>query len=182
MRSTSCKFLTCWLRECSRINRGRVGRRLLWGGVAVDEGRRSLGQRCLLSQESRWRACLGDGGCPNFELRSKFTRSATSADRASLKTRHRRVFLTLRALSGSNPPPSASTWQQGAFSSNYSIVGNSMKKENGGERGIRTPGALITLNGFQDRRIKPLCHLSVRLNDSIELGGYRRRVHNGTAT
>ncbi len=31
--------------------------------------------------------------------------------------------------------------------------------ENGGERGIRTPGGL-TLNGFQDRRIKPLCHLS----------------------
>jgi pimeloyl-ACP methyl ester carboxylesterase len=28
-----------------------------------------------------------------------------------------------------------------------------------GERGIRTPGPL-TVNGFQDRRIKPLCHLS----------------------
>jgi len=32
----------------------------------------------------------------------------------------------------------------------------------GGERGIRTPGGL-TLNGFQARRIRPLCHLS-RLN------------------
>ena len=31
----------------------------------------------------------------------------------------------------------------------------------GGERGIRTPGGL-TLNGFQDRRIRPLCHLSER--------------------
>ncbi len=31
----------------------------------------------------------------------------------------------------------------------------------GGERGIRTPGG-ITHNGFQDRRIKPLCHLSGR--------------------
>ena len=31
----------------------------------------------------------------------------------------------------------------------------------GGERGIRTPGA-VTLNGFQDRRIRPLCHLSGR--------------------
>ncbi len=29
----------------------------------------------------------------------------------------------------------------------------------GGERGIRTPGG-ITLNGFQDRRIRPLCQLS----------------------
>ena len=29
-----------------------------------------------------------------------------------------------------------------------------------GERGIRTPGPL-TVNGFQDRRIRPLCHLSV---------------------
>ena len=28
-----------------------------------------------------------------------------------------------------------------------------------GERGIRTPGAL-RLNGFQDRRDRPLCHLS----------------------
>ena len=28
-----------------------------------------------------------------------------------------------------------------------------------GETGIRTPGPL-TVNGFQDRRIKPLCHLS----------------------
>ena len=30
-----------------------------------------------------------------------------------------------------------------------------------GERGIRTPGG-VTLNGFQDRRIRPLCHLSGR--------------------
>lgn len=29
----------------------------------------------------------------------------------------------------------------------------------GGERGIRTPGA-IRLNGFQDRHLKPLGHLS----------------------
>src|SRR5688572_15058660 len=29
----------------------------------------------------------------------------------------------------------------------------------GGERGIRTPGG-FHLNGFQDRRIRPLCHLS----------------------
>ena len=31
----------------------------------------------------------------------------------------------------------------------------------GGERGIRTPGALPH-NGFQDRRIRPLCHFSKR--------------------
>jgi len=29
----------------------------------------------------------------------------------------------------------------------------------GGEKGIRTPGP-VTVNGFQDRRIRPLCHLS----------------------
>ena len=29
-----------------------------------------------------------------------------------------------------------------------------------GERGIRTPGP-VTVNGFQDRRNRPLCHLSV---------------------
>ena len=28
-----------------------------------------------------------------------------------------------------------------------------------GERGIRTPGP-VKINGFQDRRIRPLCHLS----------------------
>ena len=28
-----------------------------------------------------------------------------------------------------------------------------------GEGGIRTPGG-VTLNGFQDRRNRPLCHLS----------------------
>jgi site-specific DNA recombinase len=32
-------------------------------------------------------------------------------------------------------------------------------KTSSGERGIRTPGG-ITLNGFQDRRNRPLCHLS----------------------
>ena len=41
-------------------------------------------------------------GCPNFERSSKFIRSAY-ADRAALKTRHGRVFFTLRALAGSNP-------------------------------------------------------------------------------
>ena len=30
----------------------------------------------------------------------------------------------------------------------------------GGEAGIRTLGGLQTLNGFQDHRIRPLCHLS----------------------
>lgn len=35
-------------------------------------------------------------GCLNFEQRSKFIRSAY-ADRAALKTRHWRVFFTLRA-------------------------------------------------------------------------------------
>ncbi len=30
-----------------------------------------------------------------------------------------------------------------------------------GERGIRTPGP-FTVNGFQDRRNRPLCHLSGR--------------------
>ena len=31
----------------------------------------------------------------------------------------------------------------------------------GGEGGIRTPDRLCTYNGFRDRRIQPLCHLSV---------------------
>ena len=39
----------------------------------------------------------------------------------------------------------------------------------GGERGIRTLETLSAPNGFQDRRIQPLCHLSVTGNDSIEV-------------
>ena len=35
-----------------------------------------------------------------------------------------------------------------------------------GKRGIRTPGG-VTLNGFQDRRNRPLCHLSIVLADSL---------------
>jgi hypothetical protein len=34
-------------------------------------------------------------------------------------------------------------------------------KKAGGEGGIRTPGP-VTVNGFQDRRNRPLCHLSGR--------------------
>jgi hypothetical protein len=41
---------------------------------------------------------------------------------------------------------------------------------NGGEAGIRTLGGLLTLNGFQDRRIQPLCHLSE------EAVGYRKAL------
>ena len=37
-----------------------------------------------------------------------------------------------------------------------------------GERGIRTPGG-VTLNGFQDRRIRPLCHFSKK-RTLIEFG------------
>ena len=36
----------------------------------------------------------------------------------------------------------------------------------GGERGIRTPGA-SQLNGFQDRRNRPLCHLSNALKTHV---------------
>jgi hypothetical protein len=37
-----------------------------------------------------------------------------------------------------------------------------------GERGIRTPGTLL-YNGFQDRRIRPLCHLSKFRTAKIEI-------------
>ena len=37
-----------------------------------------------------------------------------------------------------------------------------------GERGIRTPGP-VTVNGFQDRRIRPLCHLSAAKIQSIQV-------------
>ena len=44
------------------------------------------------------------------------------------------------------------------------VVSSKMKSAKvrfcGGEQGIRTPGTL-RYNGFQDRRIRPLCQLSV---------------------
>ena len=36
-----------------------------------------------------------------------------------------------------------------------------------GERGIRTPGP-VKINGFQDRRIRPLCHLSSRFQHVLQ--------------
>ena len=44
----------------------------------------------------------------------------------------------------------------------------------GGKRGIRTPGA-SQLNGFQDRRNRPLCHLSERKNIT-EISFFQLRV------
>lgn len=41
-----------------------------------------------------------------------------------------------------------------------SLFSNDLAPYFGGEAGIRTLGGLLTLNGFQDRRIQPLCHLS----------------------
>ena len=45
----------------------------------------------------------------------------------------------------------------------YGKLSNSLKinklESFSGERGIRTPGP-VKINGFQDRRIRPLCHLS----------------------
>ena len=38
------------------------------------------------------------------------------------------------------------------------LIFNSLD-DSSGERGIRTPGP-VKINGFQDRRIRPLCHLS----------------------
>src|SRR5690554_1698296 len=35
------------------------------------------------------------------------------------------------------------------------------ERENGGGPGIRTPGGLLTLGGFQDRCIRPLCQPTV---------------------
>ena len=54
-----------------------------------------------------------------------------------------------------------------------------------GKRGIRTPGAL-QLNGFQDRRNRPLCHLSADKNNivfsflQIIINGYGAESHRET--
>src|ERR1700690_4236387 len=44
---------------------------------------------------------------------------------------------------------------------------SSSEEKTGGEGGIRTPGAL-RLSGFQDRRDRPLCHLSCRAQNRRE--------------
>ena len=43
----------------------------------------------------------------------------------------------------------------------------------GGETGIRTLGGLLTLNGFQDRRLKPLSHLSMVTKFKIHIIKYK---------
>jgi hypothetical protein len=46
-----------------------------------------------------------------------------------------------------------------------------------GERGIRTPGG-FSLNGFQDRRNRPLCHLSAaKVNFFNKLQGEITRMN-----
>ena len=96
-------------------------------------------------------------GCPNFELCSKYIRSAY-ADRAALKTRRWRVFFTLRALAGSNPS-SAVFACKGLKRKKAPGVGSFLNL-NGGGGGIRTLVTLYRPNGFRDRRIQPLCHPS----------------------
>ena len=49
--------------------------------------------------------------------------------------------------------------------------------KNGGERGIRTPGP-VTVNGFQDRRIRPLCQLS-SICYSLDCGIISDRANTG---
>ncbi len=46
-----------------------------------------------------------------------------------------------------------------------------------GERGIRTPGG-VTLNSFQDCRIRPLCHFSLA-DANIESFFLFRRIFSG---
>ena len=94
-------------------------------------------------------------GCPNFELCSKYIRSAY-ADRAALKTRRWRVFFTLRALAGSNP--SSCALLKCAQKEKAPLLG--LMPSNGGGGGIRTLVTLYRPNGFRDRRIQPLCHPS----------------------
>ena len=94
-------------------------------------------------------------GCPNFERSSKFIRPAY-ADRAALKTRHWRVFFTLRALAGSNP--SSCALLRCAQKEKAPLL--RLIPSNGGGGGIRTLVTLYRPNGFRDRRIQPLCHPS----------------------
>ncbi len=54
--------------------------------------------------------------------------------------------------------PLKPTWYCGCRINEKPTVAKAMVGVSG-ERGIRTPGPL-TVNGFQDRRIRPLCHLS----------------------
>ena len=50
-----------------------------------------------------------------------------------------------------------------------------IKKKRSGERGIRTPGG-VTLVGFQDRCIKPLCHLSLKNGAKVEAFFYSPKL------
>ena len=51
-------------------------------------------------------------------------------------------------------------------SQKMAVPSEARRAKDGGEGGIRTPGAL-RLSGFQDRRDRPLCHLSFRTGDKF---------------
>ena len=62
-------------------------------------------------------------------------------------------------------------WETKKPSKSYDLKGfNSICISTGGERGIRTPGP-VTVNSFQDCRIRPLCHFSCE-----------RRIHSYIAS
>ena len=58
-------------------------------------------------------------------------------------------------------PRNKATITRKAFSGRQYI---NFKGENGGEPGIRTPGGLLTLAGFQDQSIQPLWQLTATLS------------------
>ena len=110
----------------------------------------------------------GTGDVQIFELRSKiYPVGGKRRPRSAKNAPPARFLYAPRPVGFESPSPRQHVVARG-FENRVFESGERNKTSNGGERGIRTPGALITLNGFQDRRIKPLCHLSVTLNDSIE--------------
>jgi len=48
------------------------------------------------------------------------------------------------------------------------------KSQNGGERGIRTPVRLLTVNGLANRRLQPLGHLSTALNEACPPSSHKQ--------
>ncbi len=57
----------------------------------------------------------------------------------------------------------AKEWKDNESDPSFLLAGSDLEESElvntGGEGGIRTPGP-VRINGFQDRRIRPLCHLS----------------------
>ena len=92
--------------------------------------------------------CFASSSLRSVRTNFHFAQATPSLFRVGTPQRSRKLGALCARIRAPSPPDTKNPAEAGLFVS-------------GGEGGIRTPGRLQTFNGFQDRRIRPLCHLSM---------------------